>query len=373
MAENFKVTPWEVKGKVDYDQLVKQFGTRHLTPQLLERLEKHSGKLHFMLRRKIFFSHRDLDWLLDRYEKGEKFVLYTGRGPSGDTHMGHLLPWVLTKWLQDKFDAELYFQLTDDEKFLNSGKLGMEDTHRLSYENALDVIAMGFDPKKTFMFSNQDYGKTMYNLALKTAKLTTFSTAKAVFGFDNSTNIGMVFFPAVQAAPCFLPTELKGKNTPVLIPAAIDQDPYWRITRDAAARLGYYKPAAIHTRFLPGLQGPDAKMSSSVPDSAIFTTDTPEAARKKIMKSFSGGAATLAEHKKHGGNPDTDTSCQYLYQMFEEDDGKVKEIFEQYRSGALGSGEVKNMLADKVVAFLVEHQRKREQARKNLDKFMLKD
>lgn len=368
-----KVTPWEVSGHIDYDKLIKQFGTHHLSDSLLKRLEKRTGELHLMLRRKLFFSHRDFDWILDKAEKGEKFVLYTGRGPSGDTHLGHLVPWIFTKWLQDKFDTELYFQLTDDEKFLHDDTLTLEQTHSYAMDNALDIIAVGFDPEKTKIFSNLDYSKTLYKISLKVAKLTTFSTAKAVFGFENSTNIGMSFFPAMQAAPCFLPSELKGRKIPVLIPAAIDQDPYWRISRDVAERLGYYKPAQIHNMFLPGLEGPDSKMSASKPESAIFTTDSPETARKKVMRAFSGGAGTLKEHKEKGGNPHVDTACQYLYYIFEEDDEKIKEIFSGYKSGAVTSGEVKTMLADKVAAFLKEHQAKREKAKKEMGKFMVKD
>ncbi len=366
-----KVTPWEVSGHIDYDRLVKEFGTKHLTPKILKRVEKYAP-LHLFLRRKLFFSHRDFDWILDKYESGEKFALYTGRGPSGHTHLGHLMPWIFTKWLQDTFDCELYFQLTDDEKFLRDD-LSLDETHNYAKENALDVIAIGFDPSKTKIFSDLNSAKTLYKTALKVAKLTTFSTAKAVFGFDNSTNIGMAFFPAIQAAPCFLPSEIKKKKVPVLIPAAIDQDPYWRISRDVADRLGYYKPAQIHCMFLPGLEGPDSKMSASRPDSAIFTNDTPEAARRKIMKAFSGGARNLEEHKKHGGNPDVDTACQYLYYLFEEDDGKIKEIFDSYRKGSMTSGEVKKLLANKVVAFLKEHKSRREKARKNIEHFMVED
>src|SRR3989338_11219814 len=239
------VTPWEVSGHVDYEKLIMEFGTSHITKGLLERIEKAAGETHFMLDRKVFFSHRDLDWLLDKYEKGEEFVLYTGRGPSGDTHLGHLLPWVFTKWLQDKFDAELYFQITDDEKFLVRD-IELTETTRLAYDNALDVIALGFDPNKTFIIVDTNNIKSLYKIALQVSKRTTFSTAKAVFGFDNSTNIGTTFWPALQAAPCFLPTFIKKMNVPVLIPAAIDQDTYWRITRDVAPKLGYYKPAAIH-------------------------------------------------------------------------------------------------------------------------------
>lgn len=367
-----KVTPWEVSGHIDYEKLVKDFGTSHITPSLLKRFEKTAGESHFMLTRKVFFSHRDLDWLLDRYERGEQFALYTGRGPSGDTHLGHLLPWVFTKWLQDKFDAELYFQITDDEKFLVRD-IELSETTRFAYDNALDIIALGFDPDKTFIIVDTQNIKSLYKIALEVAKRTTFSTAKAVFGFDNSTNIGTAFWPALQAAPCFLPTYLKKMNVPVLIPAAIDQDPYWRVTRDIAPKLGYYKPAAIHNTFLPGLQGPEGKMSSSKPESTIFITDTPEQVKKKIQRAFSGGGATMKEHKEKGGNPDIDVSCQYLYQMFEPDHDKIKELFAGYRSGAISTGDVKDMLTKKVVAFLTEHQKKREQAKKQLDKFLLTD
>ncbi|MFQ6011631.1 MAG: tryptophan--tRNA ligase, partial [Nitrososphaerales archaeon] len=160
--QDFKVTPWEVQGDVDYAKLVKQFGTELITPGLLRRLQKHTGSLHYFLRRKIFFSHRDMSWILDKYEKGEKFFLYTGRGPSGSTHLGHLLPWLFTKYLQDKFNVELYFQMTDDEKFLYHEELTIPDTIRFTEDNILDVIACGFDKKKTFIFSDIEYAKTLY-------------------------------------------------------------------------------------------------------------------------------------------------------------------------------------------------------------------
>lgn len=373
MTAKMVVTPWEVRGDIDYEILIKKFGTQHLTDSLLQRLKKHTKGLHFMLRRKIFFSHRDFDWILDEYEKKNKFFLYTGRGPSGHTHVGHLMPWFLTKWFQDKFGAELYFQMTDDEKFLFNRKLSLEEVNKLSYENALDVIALGFDPKKTFIFSDIDYAKTLYREAIKVARKLTFSTTKAVFGFKNESNVGQIFFTSMQSVPAFLPSVLKGNNMPCLIPHAIDQDPHFRVCRDILPKLGFYKPAAIHNMFLPGLKGPGSKMSASDPESAIFTTDTLEAARKKIMKSFSGGAGSLKEHRKKGGNPSVDTACQYLSLMFEENDKKVNNLISGYKKGDITSGEAKNMLADKVCKFLKKHQKGRERAKKNLDKFILKD
>jgi tryptophanyl-tRNA synthetase len=65
MAESFNVTPWKVEGKIDYDALEKQFGIKPINDELLKKIEKYAGPLHWLLRRKIFFAQRELAWLLD--------------------------------------------------------------------------------------------------------------------------------------------------------------------------------------------------------------------------------------------------------------------------------------------------------------------
>jgi tryptophanyl-tRNA synthetase len=167
----------ESEGAIDYDKLVKLFGSQRIDKDLILRFETVTGvKPHRFLTRGIFFSHRDLNFILDKYEKGEKFFLYTGRGPSSESlHLGHTVPFLFTKWLQDVFDCPLVIQLTDDEKFLFKQELKLEDCHRyavfylcsstlqislhfrLAYENCKDIIACGFDPSKTFIFSDLDY------------------------------------------------------------------------------------------------------------------------------------------------------------------------------------------------------------------------
>lgn len=375
VKEKFVVTPWEVKGKIDYDKLIKEFGTEKIDDKLLARIKKHTGELHYFLRRGIFFSHRNLEWILNEYEKGNKFFLYTGRAPSGPVHMGHLIPWIFAKWLQDKFDVEMWFQFPDEEKFLFKENLTLEDTKKFTLDNMLDVIALGFDPKNTHFLVDTVHANLMFKEACKVAKKITFSTAKAVFGFTNETNIGSIFYTAMQSVPAFLPSVLKRKNIPCLIPYAIDQDAHFRISRDVLPKLGFYKPASIHCIFLPGLGGivEQGKMSSSEEQTAIFTTDSPEAVKEKIIKyAYSGGRATVEEHRKKGGNPDVDVSYQWLT-FFEEDDKKLKQIKEDYKSGKMLTGELKHILIDKLNDFLKEHQKKREKAKGQIDKFMLRD
>ena len=83
MSEKYKVTPWKVEGVVDYDAFAKQAGIQPIDEELKKRIAKYTGSLHFMLSRGIYYAQRQLNWLLDEYEKGNKFYVYTGIAPSG--------------------------------------------------------------------------------------------------------------------------------------------------------------------------------------------------------------------------------------------------------------------------------------------------
>ena len=367
-SDEFVVTPWHVEGDIDYDKLIKQFGTQKISNDLLLKLQKITGEDHFMLRRGVFFSHRDLNLILENYEKGKEFFLYTGRGPSGHTHIGHLVPWVFAKWLQDKFNVNMYFQLTDDEKFFAKQDLSLDQTTNFALENALDFIALGFKPEKTKIIINTKNIKTLYPIASQVAKKINFSNTKAVFGFTNDTNLGMIFYTSLQSAPCFI------EDKQVLIPLGVDQDPHFRITRDIAPKINKTKPALIHNIMIPSLSGPGGKMSASDEKNTIYTTDSPEVVKKKINKyAFSGGQPDVDEHRRIGGNPDIDVSYQYLRIFFEQDDSKLKKIYDDYKSGKMLTGELKAILIEKINEFLSLHQEKREEARNNIDDYLLKD
>jgi tryptophanyl-tRNA synthetase len=371
-VKKMKITPWEVEGKIDYQRLVKEFGISPIDARLLERIQRHTKEIHFMLTRKIFFANRDLNWLLDEYEKGNKFFLYTGCGPSGAIHLGHLIPWMFTKWLQDKFGVELWFQFTDDEKFLFKDK-SYDEIQKWTYENMLDVIALGFNAEKTHFLIDTKHAGLLYPEAIKFAKKINYSTVKAAFGFDDSFNIGEIFYTSMQAVPAIIPSVLQKKNIPCLIPLAVDQDPHFRIARDVYPKIGYYKPAIIHGVFLPPLSGISGKMSNSNTNSAIFTTDSPKEVEQKIKKyAFSGGRDTIEEHRKYGGNPDIDVSFQYLKMFFEPDDEKLAKIESDYRNGKMLTSQLKDYLIDKINFFLKEHQKRREKAKKEIDKFIYK-
>lgn len=392
-AQEMTVNPFEVEGTIDYDKLVKQFGSTLIDPDLLSRLEQATvgrGRvpfLHRFLRRGIFFSHRDLQSVLSSCFESEKPVpiyLYTGRGPSSSAmHLGHLVPFLFTQWLQQAFDCPLVIQMTDDEKFLFKGEYDETEGDNLDYfaqltiENARDIIACGFDFDKTFIFSDLDYVGTMYPNICRIWKAVTTNTVNNMFGFDGSSNTGKIAFPAIQAAPSFASSFPTVLNVPdrrsakhvCLIPCAIDQDPYFRMTRDVAHKLVDKsihplggKPALLHSKFFPPLQGAQGKMSSSNSNSAIFLTDTPDEIAQKIRAfCFSGGRETGAEQRLKGADLEIDVAYQWL-RFFLEDDDELALIGRDYGTGSgeyWSTNRVKERLITVLQDLVAQHQQRR--------------
>jgi tryptophanyl-tRNA synthetase len=364
-AEEFVVTPYEVRGKVDYDRLRELFGTQELTAELLGRVRRLAGgELHPLLARGMYYTHRDLGALLDAYEAGRKFFLYSGRGPSGPLHTSHLVPFELCQWLQARLGVPMYIQITDDEKFWARSGLSREETIRWGLENLYDILAVGFDPGRTRVFFDSRSIGALYPLAIRVARKIPYSSVKAVFGFEPSTNIGLVFYTALQTVPCFWPSWAEGTPVPCLIPCGIDQDPHFRLTRDIAEGLGYPKPALLHGRMVPGLQGEAAMSTTGSPaDNALFLNDPPKVVERKVRHAFTGGRATVEEQRRLGATPEVCSVWALWRTRFADDDAQLERITADCRSGAMLCGECKGKLLERVHRFYAEHAVAREKAK----------
>ncbi|HLD86723.1 MAG TPA: tryptophan--tRNA ligase, partial [Candidatus Nanoarchaeia archaeon] len=128
--------------------------------------------------------------------------------------------------------------------------------------------------------------------------------------------------------------------------------------------------STYHT-FVQGLAG--GKMSSSDPNSFIALTDDEKTVKTKVNRyAFSGGRDTMEEHRRLGGVPEIDVAYQWLT-FFEDDDRKLQSIYDDYKSGKMLSGELKAVLIEKLNHFLADHQKKREKAKSQVEKFVAMD
>lgn len=371
MVENkqFTVTPWEVKGDIDYGKLVQQFGL-----QYLQGLPKPFSDF-VLFRRNIIFAHRDFGQIVKAVQEKKEFALLTGLMPSGKFHFGHKLVIDQIVFYQN-IGAKPYIAVADIEAY-NTRSTDMAELRKTAVEEYLtNYVALGLDLKKCdFYFQSHRSGEqkkanAYYRLAGLLARHVTLSELTAIYGDISPAKISSAL---LQASDILHPqlSEFEG-TVPLVVPVGSDQDPHIRLSRDLSQRIKLFKFQQISSTFhlfQPGLGG--GKMSSSDPTSYIALTDSPEEAEKKVKKyAFSGGQATLEEHRKKGGNPDVDVAFQMLKYGLEPDDQKLQKIYDEYKSGKLLSGELKQITIDKLTAFLKQHQEKRKKAEKTVEKFI---
>jgi len=365
------VTPWTVEGDINYERLIKEFGIQPLR-KLPDVFEKN-----VLYRRRVVFAHRDFDKIIRAIDQKKKVVMMTGLMPSGKFHLGHMLLAQQFVFYQ-KLGVKLYIAVADLEAY-NARQKTTEELREIAIDQyLLNYIALGLKPENVDFYFQSERSKdakksnAFYSLAGKFARYATFNEFKGVYG---EITPGKMSSSLLQAADMYHPQlkEFEGPNTFTFIPVGIDQDPHIRLARGMANRMKDYTFTSIastyHT-FLPALNG-KGKMSSSKESSFIAMTDDEKTVENKIKKyAFSGGRTTVKEHREKGGNPDKDVSFQYLKMFFEPNDKKLENIYNSYSSGEMLSGELKQILIEKINVFLKAHQKNREKSKKLLDKFI---
>ncbi len=256
--------------------------------------------------------------------KPEEYMLYTGRGPShGSFHIGHLPGIQLIKAFQAYLGSKIFFMISDDEKIFRD-----DIDHAKMAENVANILAqlakLGLTEANTdYHINSAGISAEHYSILIRLLGMTNINTLNNIFG--EKTNVGEYFYPLYQILPCFL-----GKQCIVI--AGKDQDPFFRLARDLARRLGHKPPILLYTKSVPGLDGTD-KMSTSIPTSLpIFLTDTAAIVKSKIAKVKKVGAGSLDELFEHGANLEQDTLYQLL-QLFEPDADRLTMITRGYTVG----------------------------------------
>ncbi|MDE1881849.1 MAG: tryptophan--tRNA ligase [Euryarchaeota archaeon] len=320
----------------DNERLVRNPGASHLSD--IEELPDFPGFRNGLLR-----THRDLDSFLRALRSGRRCAIVSGLNASGDLHLGHRAVLDTCRFFQEAYGVHVFVPISDDESYLSGKVSDQEQARKNALSLATQVLAYGFDPTRTSFLIDQVYTE-IYNLAVRFSRRLTLSEVRAVYGYTAQENPGLYFYPAVQSAHILLPIVTFGFEQ-VLVPIGPDEDSHARVARDLAARFDYTKPAVLHAGFVPGLDG--TKMSKSKGNAIGLWDDLPTL-RRKVRLAFSGGGASLEEHRRVGGDPEQDVACRYLRAHFLSPD-EGADLARRYRQGILSSGEVKERLLVELV------------------------
>jgi tryptophanyl-tRNA synthetase len=354
------IDPWGAELPEDYTKIVKDFG--------LQQFDKADfPNPNRLMRRGVVFAGRDLNVIAKAIHEKKPFYALTGIMPSNDQiHLGNKSVVEMLRYFQDH-GAQTFILVADLECAATRG-VSIEEGRKRALEFHIPAyIALGLDPKKTTVYF-QSQNMDVVNLGYMFAQKITLNEFKAIYG---QADPGRIMAAVTQAGDILFPQ--LANRMPGIIPVGIDQDPHLRLTRDIVARtkaMKFVAPSSIYHKYMPSLDG-DLKMSKSKPDYAISLPEDISAVKKKIMKALTGGRSTLEEQRRLGAEVDKDMVFELLKQHLVEDDDELQQIYDDYKSGKMLSGELKHLACEKMENFMNDFNSKLEKARKNMDKVLI--
>jgi tyrosyl-tRNA synthetase len=232
------------------------------------------------------------DELKDLFETKSKPTAYIGFEPSGLVHTGQLITAAKVLDMQNA-GVEVTIFLADWHAFINDKVGGKIENIRICGDYMKECfLAAGVKDSAKFVWasdliSNSSYWEKFIRIA-KASSLQRIKRAMTIMGrTDDEAEVdaSKVMYPPMQAADIF---EL-GVD---IAYAGMDQRRAHMLARDAAEKLGWKKPIAVHTPLLMSLLGGErmdpveAKMSKSKPDSAVYMHDSIQEIQRKIKNAF---------------------------------------------------------------------------------------
>ncbi|RMF06882.1 tryptophan--tRNA ligase [Candidatus Woesearchaeota archaeon] len=341
----------------DYERIINDFGLETFRPGLFPEPNR-------LMRRGIVFAGRDLKRIADCIRNRKPYYVLSGIMPTAERiHFGTKSVVENIRYFQEH-GARTYILVADLEAAAARGVPLEEARKRALNFHIPAYIALGLDPEKT-IFYFQSENKQVMHMAYRFARKVTLNEFRAIYGaaeperiISALTQIGDILYPQVE------------ERMPGIIPVGVDQDPHIRLTRDVVQRMKkerFFLPSALYHKYMPSLDG-SLKMSKSKPESCIELPEDPKSVCRKIKKAVTGGRPTLEEHRRLGAEVEKCMVFELLKQHLVEDDKELEKIYEEYKSGRMTSGEIKELACKYATEFMENLDRKISQARKLVPK-----
>lgn len=290
-----------------------------------------------------------------------KNIVLTGIRPTGALHIGHLVGALIANVeIQNQGDYARMYGMIADAQGLTDNFDNPDKVRENVMEVALDMLAVGYDPKKTTMFIQSEVAEltelTFYYMNLVTvARLQRNPTVKTEIAqkekFNGGVPVGFFTYPISQAADI----TAFGAN---IVPVGQDQLPMIEQTAEIVNKFNNIYgetlvlphavvPKAQAAARLPGTDG-NAKMSKSL-NNCIYLKDSAEDIAAKVKTMFTDPNHLRVEDP---GNTKDNPVFIYLsvfakpehFAAFLPEYASYEELAAHYERGGLGDVKVKKFL-----------------------------
>lgn len=292
--------------------------------------------------------------------------VFSGMRPTGRLHLGHYFG-VISNWLELQKTQTCFFMVADLHA-MTTGDLSQLKLGENVREVVLDWLACGVDPDKATVFvqsSVPEHAELAQLMAMLTSvgwleRNPTYKEMREQLGENNTNSLGLLSYPVLQAVDVCL---YKGTKVPV----GEDQKPHLEMGRELIRRFNSTYKKTVFPEFsalltpvskLPGLD--NRKMSKSY-DNAIELAEEPASIRKRVKSMVTDPGRP---RRTDPGHPEICPVFTY-HQLFTPPE-RVKEIERDCRSAALGCGEDKEALAERIIAWQEPILKRRKELQKDL-------
>ena len=278
--------------------------------------------------------------------------MFSGIQPSGDLHLGNYLG-AIKNWVNNIDEYETFYCMVDLHAI--TVRQVPADLRRRTLEQLAQYIACGLDPQKTTLFiqshvpQHAELGWVLgcYTMFGELSRMTQFKDKSAKH--SENINAGLFTYPSLMAADILL-------YQTDLVPVGNDQKQHCELTRDIAQRFNgiYGDVFKIPEPFIPktgarimSLNGPETKMSKSIPEGCVFLMEKPEDIQRKFKRAVTDSDTENCIRY----DPENKPGVANLMSIYSAVTGATFEQIEQEFAGC-GYGKFKPMVGDAVIEHL---------------------
>ncbi len=289
-------------------------------------------------------------------------IIFSGIQPSGELHIGHFIG-AIDLWLDLQRNNNCYFSIVDYHAI--TVDQNPAELRKRIFEITKLYLALGINPDKSVIFQQSQVAAHTELAWILNCQATYMSDLRKMTQFKDkggdrqeAVSVGLFNYPVLMAADILL-------YDTQIVPVGEDQKQHVELARDIAKRFNH-KFGQIFTipealvkeegSRVMSLSDPLKKMSKSEKnaDSYIALLDSPELARKKIMKAVtdSGSGVYYIPHEKPAIS-----NLLSIYAFL--GNREIKRLEKDYLNS--GYGNFKKDLAEVVLSFLSKFQEKYNQ------------
>jgi tryptophanyl-tRNA synthetase len=281
----------------DIEAKAKQFGIINLDNDCLNSYWDLNKKHKESLINSDVFGVINIESL----DTDKEFSVILGLKPS-KIHLGHLNIINEVKYWE-KIGGKVFFVLGYFEKLIDLN-FDKDSTYKIS-ENIQRQLSEGIKNKVSIIDTIYPEWNDWQNIV---ENQITVNKVNQLLGWDKNKTLRNYKIVSNMVTSFLAPQFFLQHPTTTVIPCGVTELPFIELSKIVANKLNLIEPTATFKYKIPSVNNSE-RMSSNSIDSTIFMDDSIDVIKTKLLKTKTGGRATVLEQKQIGGDP---LKCPFL-------------------------------------------------------------